>query len=174
MSARTFTDRQGQYLAFIDAYARVNGRPPAESDIQRRFGVSPPSVHQMVLTLERLELIRRRPGVARSIEVLLAPEDSPVLRHIALLVGAIVAQRLGAALRLSAGAAAAGLVVSVALTVWPEIVRLGLGQPGAPWPKRLGGFDARVAFACAVGFLGFAGAVRLLRRTQDVSNCERP
>src|SRR5580765_3275177 len=77
MSAKTFTDRQGQYLAFIDAYTRVTGRPPAESDIQRRFGVSPPSVHQMVLTLERLGLIRRRPGVARSIEVLLAPEHLP-------------------------------------------------------------------------------------------------
>ena len=34
-----------------------------------------------VLTLERLGLIRRQPGVARSIEVLLAPEDLPVLRH---------------------------------------------------------------------------------------------
>ena len=42
--------------------------------MQRRFGVSPPSVHQMVLTLERLGLIRRQPGVALSIEVLLAPE----------------------------------------------------------------------------------------------------
>src|SRR5438128_2047648 len=62
MSAKTFTDRQGEYLAFIDAYTRVTGRPPAESDIQRRFGVSPPSVHQMVLTLERLGLIRRRPS----------------------------------------------------------------------------------------------------------------
>src|SRR3954453_13138104 len=60
MSAKTLTDRQGEYLAFIDAYTRVTGRPPAESDIQRRFGVSPPSVHQMVLTLERLGLIRRR------------------------------------------------------------------------------------------------------------------
>ena len=82
MSAKTFTDRQGQYLAFIDAYTRVNGRPPAESHIQRRFGVSPPSVHQMVLTLERLGLIRRQPKVARSIEVLLAPEHLPVLRHL--------------------------------------------------------------------------------------------
>ena len=80
MSAKTFTDRQGQFLAFIDAYTRVNGRPPAESDMQRRFGVSPPSV-QMVLTLGRLGLIRRRPGVARGIEVLLAPEHLPVLRH---------------------------------------------------------------------------------------------
>ena len=81
MSAKNFTERQGQYLAFIDAYTRVHGRPPAESDMQRHFGVSPPSVHQMVLTLERLVLIRRQPGVARSIEVLLAPEDLPVLRH---------------------------------------------------------------------------------------------
>src|SRR6187402_2738445 len=65
MSATRFTDTQGQYLAFIDAYTRVHGRPPAESDMQRHFGVSPPSVHQMVLTLERLVLIRRQPGVAR-------------------------------------------------------------------------------------------------------------
>jgi hypothetical protein len=48
--------------------------------MQRHFGVSPPSVHQMVLTLERAELVRRQPGVARSIEVLVAPELLPVLR----------------------------------------------------------------------------------------------
>ena len=41
MSAKNFTERQGQYLAFIDAYTRLNGRPPAESDMQRHFGVSP-------------------------------------------------------------------------------------------------------------------------------------
>src|SRR3954469_24122076 len=81
MSAKSFTERQGQYLAFIDAYTRVHGRPPAETDMQRHFQLSPPSVHQMVLTLERLGHIRRQPGVARSIEVLLAPEDLPVLRH---------------------------------------------------------------------------------------------
>ena len=62
MPGQSFTDRQGQYLAFIDAYTRVHGRPPAESDLQRRFRVSPPSVHQLVLTLERLGLIRRQPG----------------------------------------------------------------------------------------------------------------
>jgi hypothetical protein len=38
----SFTDKQGQYLAFIDAYTRVNGRPPAETDMQRHFRVSPP------------------------------------------------------------------------------------------------------------------------------------
>ena len=75
-----FTDKQGQYLAFIYAYTRIHARPPAEADLQHHFRVSPPSVHQMVLTLERNGLIRRRPGVARSIEVLIAPELLPVLR----------------------------------------------------------------------------------------------
>jgi len=75
----SFTDKQGQYLAFIDAYTRVNGRPPAEADMQRHFRVTPPSVHQMVLTLERAGLIRRQCGLARSIEVLVSPERLPVL-----------------------------------------------------------------------------------------------
>ena len=52
-SAPRFTSKQGQYLAFIHAYTQVLGRPPAEADLQRRFHVTPPSVHQMVLTLER-------------------------------------------------------------------------------------------------------------------------
>ncbi len=76
----SFTDKQGQYLAFIDAYTRVHGHPSAETDMQRHFQVSPPSVHQMVLTLERAGLIRRKPGIARSIEVLVDPECLPVLR----------------------------------------------------------------------------------------------
>ena len=75
-----FTQRQGQYLAFIYAYTKVNSRAPAEADIQRYFGVSPPSVHQMILTLQRGELIQRTPGKARSIEVLVPPEMLPVLR----------------------------------------------------------------------------------------------
>jgi DNA-binding IclR family transcriptional regulator len=70
-----FTDQQGQYLAFIDAYTRVHGRPPAEADLQRHFRVSPPAVHRMVLTLERAGLIRRQPGLARSIGVLYRPYE---------------------------------------------------------------------------------------------------
>jgi Mn-dependent DtxR family transcriptional regulator len=79
-SAPPFTDKQGQYLAFIYACSRIFRQPPAEADMQRHFQVSPPSVHQMVLALERAGLIRRTPGVARSIEILVAPEDLPVLR----------------------------------------------------------------------------------------------
>jgi hypothetical protein len=51
--SRGFTDKQGQYLAFIHAYTLVMDRPPAEADLQRHFGVTPPSVHGMVLSLER-------------------------------------------------------------------------------------------------------------------------
>lgn len=75
-----FTTTQGQYLAFIYAYTRVNGRPPAEADMRRYFKVTAPSVHQMVITLERRGLVRRQAGVPRSIEVLVAPEKLPVLR----------------------------------------------------------------------------------------------
>lgn len=79
-SAPPFTPKQGQYLAFINAYTLVLGRPPAEADLQRYFQVTPPSVHQMVLTLERAGLIHRQPGVARSIRVLVEPEALPALR----------------------------------------------------------------------------------------------
>src|SRR4051794_15171366 len=79
-TAPGFTERQGQYLAFIDAYTRVSGRPPAEADLQRHFGVSAPSVHQMVVTLERAGLIRRQSGVARSIELLVDPRCLPLLQ----------------------------------------------------------------------------------------------
>jgi Mn-dependent DtxR family transcriptional regulator len=51
--AKTFTAKQGQYLAFIHLYTRLHRRPPAETDMQEYFRVSPPSVHQMVLTLEQ-------------------------------------------------------------------------------------------------------------------------
>ena len=77
-----FTPTQGQYLAFIDAYMRVNLKPPAEADIQRRFGVTPPSVHQMVLALERAGLIRHQPGASRSIEVLVPPEAKPTSQNL--------------------------------------------------------------------------------------------
>ena len=76
----TFTQKQGQYLAFIYAYTVVMRRPPAETDLQRHFGVTPPTVHQMVLTLAQARLIRRIPHVARSIELLVDPALLPALR----------------------------------------------------------------------------------------------
>jgi Mn-dependent DtxR family transcriptional regulator len=66
-----YTQKQGQYLAFIHAYTTLNRRPPAEADMQAFFRVTPPTVHQMVLGLERGHFIRRTPRVARSIELLI-------------------------------------------------------------------------------------------------------
>jgi repressor LexA len=78
-SGARFTEKQGHYLAFIHTYAYMFGRPPAEADIQRHFRVSPPTVHQMIVTLERNAVIRRQPGVPRSIEILVPPESLPIL-----------------------------------------------------------------------------------------------
>ena len=75
-----FTPKQGQYLAFIHAYTLVLGRPPAHADLLRHFRVTPPSVNQMLITLERQGLIRRHRGVARSIELLIDPSTLPQLR----------------------------------------------------------------------------------------------
>src|SRR5665213_392191 len=79
LRARPFTEKQGQYLAFLHVYTHMFRRPPAEADMQRHFEVSPPSVHQMIVTLERNGLIRRQPGVARSIQILVDPKDLPIL-----------------------------------------------------------------------------------------------
>ena len=74
-----FTDKQGQYLAFIHYYTKIQGQPPAEADMQRFFRVTPPSVHQMVLTLEKRGLISRIPRQPRTIRVLVPPEELPEL-----------------------------------------------------------------------------------------------
>jgi Mn-dependent DtxR family transcriptional regulator len=76
----TFTTKQGQYLAYIYCYTKINGRPPAEADMQHYFKVSPPSVHQMVVKLESIGLIERNPGVGRSIRVLVDPNNIPRLK----------------------------------------------------------------------------------------------
>jgi len=79
MTKNAFTAKQGQYLAFIFYYTKIHGVAPAESDMQKYFGVSPPSVHQMVLMLEADGLIERVPGKGRSIRLLIPPEALPDL-----------------------------------------------------------------------------------------------
>jgi repressor LexA len=74
-----FTEKQGQYLAFIYYYTKVNGCPPAEVDMQRYFRVTPPSVHQMVLTLDAHGFIERVAGKARSIRLNIPREQLPDL-----------------------------------------------------------------------------------------------
>ena len=74
-----FTKKQGQYLAFIHYYTKLNGLPPSEADMQRYFRVSAPSVHQMVVKLHELNLIEREPGKPRSIRLLLTRAEIPDL-----------------------------------------------------------------------------------------------
>jgi hypothetical protein len=82
-SRKFFTAKQGQYLAYIHLYTRLHRRPPAETDMQEYFRVSPPSVHQMVLTLERAASVAPRPSqlprTPRSIELLIDPTQLPDL-----------------------------------------------------------------------------------------------
>ncbi len=80
--ASNFTEKQGQYLSFIYHYTKLNGRPPSESDMQRYFRVSPPTVHQMVVKLENLGLIEREPGIARSIQILVCSQQIPELKEV--------------------------------------------------------------------------------------------
>jgi repressor LexA len=79
VTSKPFTAKQGQYLAFIFCYTKIHGRAPAESDMQNYFKVSPPSVHQMVLTLEVNGFIGRIPGQGRSIRLLIPREELPDL-----------------------------------------------------------------------------------------------
>lgn len=77
--ASKFTDKQGQYLAFIHSYTVIHSRSPSERDMQDFFGTTPPTIHQMILKLEAHGWIARVPEQARSIKMLLPPEELPVL-----------------------------------------------------------------------------------------------
>ncbi|MGO9584836.1 MAG: LexA family protein [Limisphaerales bacterium] len=83
-----YTSRQGQFLAFIHHYSTLHGRPPAEAEMVQFFQVTPPTVHQMILTLERRGLITRAPGQARSIKMTLPPEKLPPLSGASVFTGA--------------------------------------------------------------------------------------
>jgi repressor LexA len=76
---KTYTAKQGQYLAFIHYYSKIHVRSPSEAEMQQYFRVSPPAVHQMVLTLAARGLIARAPGRARSIHLLISREELPDL-----------------------------------------------------------------------------------------------
>jgi repressor LexA len=71
--------REFQYLAFIHAYALLHRRPPAEAEMERYFGVTPPSVRRIVVEPERRGLIRRTPRQAKSIVLCIPAEEIPPL-----------------------------------------------------------------------------------------------
>lgn len=74
-----YTHKQGQYLSFIYYYMKLNGRPPAEADMQRYFKTTPPTVHNMVMQLEKKGFIIKKPNEPRSIRLLLSREELPDL-----------------------------------------------------------------------------------------------
>jgi Mn-dependent DtxR family transcriptional regulator len=76
----SFTDKQGQYLAYIYHYTKLNGIPPAHTDFQKFFKVTPPSVNQMINTLEKKGLIQKQSRTARSISLLIPVEQLPELK----------------------------------------------------------------------------------------------
>jgi len=85
MSSRAsprFTERQGQYLAFIYTYTLLHRAPPAEADFQRFFRVTPPVVHATIVELERRGLISRVPRQPRTIRLLVSAEELPALQPI--------------------------------------------------------------------------------------------
>lgn len=75
----SLSQKQGQALAYIYYYTKVNRRPPAEADIAAYFGITWPSAHQMIVRLERNGFISRIPGAARSIQVLVPANELPAL-----------------------------------------------------------------------------------------------
>ena len=79
--AEQYTEKQGQYLAFIESYMTMHGKAPAEAELQRFIGATPPAIHQMILKLEEKRYISRNPGQARSIKLLIDQEELPRLKR---------------------------------------------------------------------------------------------
>lgn len=73
-----FTPTQGRYLAFIHQYIQLHGGSPSESEIAQALRVMPPSVNQMIRSLEQRGLISRVPGQARSVKILLPENEIPI------------------------------------------------------------------------------------------------
>ena len=74
-----FTALQGQYLAFIYNYTKINKMAPSEADMQKYFEVTAPTVHQMVKKLASLRLISKEPKKSRSIAIQIPVNRLPAL-----------------------------------------------------------------------------------------------
>jgi len=72
--------KQGQYLAYIHFYTKLNGVPPAHTDFQKYFNVTPPTVNQMIKVLEQKGFIQKKPRAARSIQLAISTELLPELQ----------------------------------------------------------------------------------------------
>ena len=59
-----------------------SGVAPRHADFQRFFNLTPPSVNSMLIRLEEREFIRRIPGKARAIELMINPDWIPPLERL--------------------------------------------------------------------------------------------
>lgn len=80
LEQKFYTEKQGQYLAFIFYYTKINRIPPAHTDFESYFQTASSSVHQMILQLEKKCLIKRTPNTPRSIVVTINEELLPKLK----------------------------------------------------------------------------------------------
>jgi hypothetical protein len=77
-----FTHRQGQFLAFLHLYRKLHKQSPAEIEFLNFFGLTPPSIHSMIVKLHKLGLITREPGVPRSLQVAIPEKEIPPLEDV--------------------------------------------------------------------------------------------
>ena len=71
--ARSLTERQWEILLFIDGHIRSNGYSPTLEEIANQFGFRINAAKCHLLLLEKKRVIRRTPGVGRSIVVIEVP-----------------------------------------------------------------------------------------------------
>lgn len=60
---------QARYLDYIEGYTKIHHQSPSQAEIQRYLRVTPSTVHQMILRLEKLGFLTRMSGQARSLKV---------------------------------------------------------------------------------------------------------
>lgn len=77
------TRQQGQFLAFIREYMMRNhaGVAPTHAAFQKFFNLTPPSVNSMLIRLEQRGFIKRIPGQARAIQLVISPDCIPNLER---------------------------------------------------------------------------------------------
>lgn len=78
------TDRQRAILEFLGEHAREHGHPPSVREIAAHFGIaSPKGVSDHLQALERKGHIRRKPGLARGLELVNEPGGIPIVGRVA-------------------------------------------------------------------------------------------
>ena len=76
---KTYTDKQGQYLAFIYYYSKIHGCSPSEAEMQQYFLSLAASCTSDGVDTRSARHIARTPGQARSIHLLISRDELPDL-----------------------------------------------------------------------------------------------